>query len=264
MAEFDSLVAIVTGGASGIGAAVARRLADGGATVAVFDLKPGGADRHFAVDVSDDASVVSAVAAVVETFGRIDIVVNNAGVGAQGDLTANDDSEWHRVWDINVVGMARVTRAALPHLRVSPSAAVVNVASIVATAGVPQRVLYSATKGAVLSMTRAMALTTCGKASASTQSTPEPLTPPGSMPCWPPPSIPRLNVRPSKRVSPTGDLLLPRRSPTLLPTWRAHAPVRRPEHPLPSTGECRNCACGRHDVILYDPLAPQAIRRSTS
>ena len=157
MAEFDSLVAIVTGGASGIGAAVARRLAEGGATVAVFDLKPGGADRHFAVDVADDASVVSAVAAVVETFGRIDIVDNNAGVGAQGDLTANDDSEWHRVWDINVVGMARVTRAALPHLRVSPSAAVVNVASIVATAGVPQRVLYSATKGAVLSMTRAMA-----------------------------------------------------------------------------------------------------------
>jgi NAD(P)-dependent dehydrogenase (short-subunit alcohol dehydrogenase family) len=159
MAEFDSLVAIVTGGASGIGAAVARRLAEGGATVAVFDLKPAEADGHFAVavDVSDDASVVSAVAAVVETFGRIDIVVNNAGVGAQGDLTANDDSEWHRVWDINVVGMARVTRAALPHLRVSPSAAVVNVASIVATAGVPQRVLYSATKGAVLSMTRAMA-----------------------------------------------------------------------------------------------------------
>lgn len=159
MAEFDSLVAIVTGGASGIGAAVARRLAEGGATVAVFDLKPAEVDGHFAVavDVADDASVVSAVAAVVETFGRIDIVVNNAGVGAQGDLTANDDSEWHRVWDINVVGMARVTRAALPHLRVSPSAAVVNVASIVATAGVPQRVLYSATKGAVLSMTRAMA-----------------------------------------------------------------------------------------------------------
>ena len=156
MAEFDSLVAIVTGGASGIGAAVARRLAEGGATVAVFDLKPGGADRHFAVDVADDASVVSAVAAVVETFGRIDIVVNNAGVGAQGDLTANDDSEWHRVWDINVVGMARGTVAALPLLGVSPSAAAVTVASIGSTDVVAQRVIDSATTRAGLSMTRAM------------------------------------------------------------------------------------------------------------
>jgi NAD(P)-dependent dehydrogenase (short-subunit alcohol dehydrogenase family) len=107
--------------------------------------------------VSDDESVRAAVAAVVEKFGRIDIVVNNAGIGAQGDVAANDDDEWHRVWDINVVGMARVSRAALPHLRVSPAAAIVNLSSVVATAGVPQRVLYSATKGAVLAMTRAMA-----------------------------------------------------------------------------------------------------------
>ena len=160
MNDFEHLVAVVTGGASGIGAAVARRLHAGGASVAVLDLNADAVDpAHFAVstNVADDASVQAAIDAVVERFGRIDILVNNAGIGAQGDVAANSDDEWHRVWDINVVGMARVTRAALPLLRVSPSASIVNVSSIVATAGVPQRVLYSATKGAVLSMTRAMA-----------------------------------------------------------------------------------------------------------
>lgn len=158
MSELDGLIAIVTGGASGIGAAVAHHLSESGAKVAVLDLD---ADRvkQFAVvtDVSDNGSVVAAIASVVEKYGRIDIVVNNAGIGAQGDVAANSDDEWHRVWDINVVGMVRVTRAALPHLRLSPSASVVNLSSVVATAGVPQRVLYTATKGAVLSMTRAMA-----------------------------------------------------------------------------------------------------------
>ncbi len=160
MSEFSGLVAIVTGGAAGIGAAVTQRLADEGAAVAVFDVNPAGVPVDIfavAVDVADDESVGTAVAAVFERFGRIDIVVNNAGIGAQGDLAANRDDEWHRVWDVNVIGMVRVTRAALPYLRVSPSASVVNLSSVVATAGLPQRVLYTATKGAVLSMTRAMA-----------------------------------------------------------------------------------------------------------
>jgi NAD(P)-dependent dehydrogenase (short-subunit alcohol dehydrogenase family) len=87
----------------------------------------------------------------------LDIVVNNAGIGAAGDVAANDDDEWARVLDINVVGVARVTRASLPHLRQSPSAAIVNTCSIAATAGLPQRALYSASKGAVLSLTLAMA-----------------------------------------------------------------------------------------------------------
>ena len=158
--EFDGLVAIVTGGAQGIGAAIADRLHEGGAQIAVLDLNPDAADSaHFAVatDVTDDASVRAAVAAVVERFGHLDIVINNAGIGAQGDVTANSDEQWHRVFDVNVVGMARVLRAALPHLRRSPAASVVNTASIAATAGLPSRVLYSATKGAVLSMTRALA-----------------------------------------------------------------------------------------------------------
>lgn len=160
MSDFQNLVAIVTGGASGIGAAIASRLHDAGASVAVLDLQPEGADTaHFAVrtNVADDASVRAAIDAVVEKFGRIDIVVNNAGIGAQGTVADNDDDEWARVLSINVIGIARVTRAALPWLRRSPAAAVVNTSSIAATVGLPQRALYSASKGAVLSLTRAMA-----------------------------------------------------------------------------------------------------------
>lgn len=159
---FAGLVAVVTGGASGIGAAIVDRLAADGAKVAILDLNPaadGDSDNRLSVrtNVADDASVRAAVDAVVARFGRLDIVVNNAGIGAQGSVEDNDDEEWHRVFDINVVGMARVARAALPHLRESPAASIVNTASIAATAGLPQRALYSATKGAVLSLTRAMA-----------------------------------------------------------------------------------------------------------
>ncbi len=83
--------------------------------------------------------------------------MNNAGVGAIGTVADNPDAEWHHVFDVNVVGMVRVTRAALPYLRRSAHAAIVNTCSIAATAGLPQRALYSATKGAVLALTLAMA-----------------------------------------------------------------------------------------------------------
>jgi len=156
-APLDGLVAVVTGGASGLGAAIARRLRADGARVAIFDLQDGAADLAVRVDVTDDASVRDGIQRVVDELGGVDIVVNNAGIGAQGDIAGNDDDEWHRVWDINVVGIARVTRAALPHLRRSSSAAICNTSSIAATAGLPQRALYSATKGAALSLTLAMA-----------------------------------------------------------------------------------------------------------
>jgi NAD(P)-dependent dehydrogenase (short-subunit alcohol dehydrogenase family) len=158
--DFDGLVAIVTGGASGIGAAIARQLSERGATVAALDVNPDQAQPGlFAAraDVSDDASTRAAIEAVFAEFGRIDIVINNAGIGAQGTIEDNPDAEWHRVFDINVLGMVRVARAALPYLRRSPAAAIVNTCSIAATAGLPARALYSATKGAVLSLTRAMA-----------------------------------------------------------------------------------------------------------
>jgi NAD(P)-dependent dehydrogenase (short-subunit alcohol dehydrogenase family) len=155
VSDFDGLTAVVTGGASGIGAAAAHVLTERGAKVAVLDVNPG--DTGIRCDVSDDDEVRAAIDAVVERFGGVDVLVNNAGIGAQGDVTANDDAEWHRVLDVNVVGMARVTRAALPHLRRSTAAAVVNTCSIAAWQGLPNRVLYSASKGAVLALTLAMA-----------------------------------------------------------------------------------------------------------
>ncbi|KJC64437.1 SDR family NAD(P)-dependent oxidoreductase [Agreia bicolorata] len=158
--EFDGLVALVTGGASGIGAAIAAELLDRGARVAVLDLTTEGAHADALVlqaDIGDDASVRSAVDAVVAEYGSLDIVINNAGIGAQGTVEDNSDDEWTRVLNVNVVGIARVSRAALPHLRHSSAAAIVNTCSIVATAGLPQRALYTASKGAVLSLTRAMA-----------------------------------------------------------------------------------------------------------
>ena len=156
--DMTGLTAIITGGASGIGAATAAQFAQLGANVAVFDINTDGVE-YFAqqVDITDDASVQSGVQAVAEKFGGIDIVVNNAGIGAQGTVEANDDEEWHRVLDVNVLGIVRVTRAALPHLRESKAASVVNTCSIAATAGLPQRALYSASKGAVYSLTLAMA-----------------------------------------------------------------------------------------------------------
>ena len=158
--ELDGLVALVTGGASGIGAATVERMAAMGAQVAVLDRTPGAAGGpHLVVaaDVSDDESVRRAVDEVVKRFGRLDIVVNNAGIGAQGTVADNSDDEWHRVFDINVLGIVRVSRAALPHLRMSPSAAIVNTASVAATAGLQNRALYSASKGAVVALTLSMA-----------------------------------------------------------------------------------------------------------
>jgi NAD(P)-dependent dehydrogenase (short-subunit alcohol dehydrogenase family) len=159
MSEFDGLAAIVTGGASGIGLATATLLAARGAQVVCLDLNPD-VDKPLIgirADVTDDESIRAAVASAASTLGGIDVVVNNAGIGAQGTVEDNDDAEWARVFDVNVQGMVRTTRAALPYLRRSAHAAVVNVSSIAATAGLPQRALYSATKGAVLSMTLAMA-----------------------------------------------------------------------------------------------------------
>ncbi|MGH3386886.1 MAG: SDR family NAD(P)-dependent oxidoreductase [Nocardioidaceae bacterium] len=159
-AELDDLVAVVTGGGSGIGAAIVDVLRDRGARVAALDLDPAGVPVDVLAvrtDVTDDASVRAAVEQVVGELGRLDILVNNAGIGAQGTVSDNDDSEWMRVLDVNVLGMVRVSRAALPHLRRSPAAAIVNTCSIAATAGLPQRALYSASKGAVLALTRAMA-----------------------------------------------------------------------------------------------------------
>ena len=160
MSEFDNLVAAVTGGASGIGAAAAALLAERGARVAVLDRDVDSVDEAvFSVrcDITDTEEVNAAIAAVVEHFGALDIVINNAGIGAEGDIAANGDQEWARVLDVNVVGLARVSRAALPHLRESRHPAIVNTCSVAAVVGIRNRALYSASKGAVAAVTLAMA-----------------------------------------------------------------------------------------------------------
>jgi 2-keto-3-deoxy-L-fuconate dehydrogenase len=161
--DFAGVRALVTGAASGIGLAVVVALVEEGATVAVLDraLPSDGTLPHgvlaLAADVTDDAAVARAVAEAVDRFGGLDCVVNSAGIGAQGTVADSADDEWLRVLDVNVVGTARVSRAAWPHLVASGRAAIVNLASIAASAGLPQRAVYSASKGAVLALTRAMA-----------------------------------------------------------------------------------------------------------
>jgi 2-keto-3-deoxy-L-fuconate dehydrogenase len=188
--EFGGLAALITGGASGIGLATARLMASRGARVAILDREvpevpevtripdghPGDGSAQYlpfgsgpldaslrpvVADVTDDAAVRSAVAEAAEALGGLDIVVNNAGIGAAGTVEDNDDAEWHHVLDVNVLGIVRTSRAALPALRASVArrgqAAIVNTCSIAGIAGLPQRALYSASKGAVYALTLAMA-----------------------------------------------------------------------------------------------------------
>lgn len=160
MTDFEGLAAIVTGGASGIGLAAAQLLASRGAQVACLDVKADDVPAPLvglSCDVTDDAAVRAAVESAVSRFGRLDVVVANAGIGAQGSVEDNSDEEWLRVFDVNVFGVARTIRAALPSLRNSDRAAVVVTSSIAAVAGIPQRAVYSASKGALHALMMAMA-----------------------------------------------------------------------------------------------------------
>lgn len=153
----EQVRAIVTGGASGIGAAIVDRIRAGGGAVIVLDRQVGSAQDAIAVDVTDTAAVTQAINSADSRLGGLNAIVNCAGIGAQGDVAANDDDEWRRVLDVNLLGIVHVMRAALPLLRAAAPAAVVNISSVAATAGLPQRALYSASKGAVSALTRAMA-----------------------------------------------------------------------------------------------------------
>ena len=157
--ELDGLAAVVTGAGSGIGLAVAEAFSAGGARVAALDREPTELEGALVLeaDVTSQASLDEGVAAAVEAFGGLDVLVNNAGIGTTGTVEETPDEEWQRLYDVNVIGIARACRAALPHLRRSSHASIVNVASIVAEVGLPKRVAYSASKGAVLALTRALA-----------------------------------------------------------------------------------------------------------
>jgi NAD(P)-dependent dehydrogenase (short-subunit alcohol dehydrogenase family) len=159
-ADLQGLVAVVTGAGSGIGLATALELADRGAAVAAVDRDVSGVPEPlhpYPCDVTDGDGVRATVEAVARDLGGIDVLVNNAGIGAQGTVADNDEQEWLRVFDVNVLGIVRMTAAALPHLRRSSAASVVNTCSVAAFIGLPRRAAYSASKGAVLALTRAMA-----------------------------------------------------------------------------------------------------------
>lgn len=158
--EFAGLKTIVTGAGSGIGLAVAKALFDAGATVYGLDIQEGGMKPYatwIPCNIGEDASVAHAFEKVGALTKVIDILANNAGVGAVGTIADATTQEWHDVLNINVVGTSRVTTAALPFLRSSKSPAVVNTCSIAATIGIPKRAIYSASKGALMSLTLAMA-----------------------------------------------------------------------------------------------------------
>ncbi|CAB5063497.1 MAG: SDR family oxidoreductase [Actinobacteria bacterium] len=158
--EFAGLVAIVTGAGSGIGLEVAKGLTERGATVFGFDINQGemGSVATFIkCDIADATSVNSAFAEFKKASSKLDILINNAGIGSLTTVENETDEIWHKVLNVNVVGTARVSRAAIPLLRASKSAAIVNTASIAGTDGIPNRAAYSASKGAVLSLTLAMA-----------------------------------------------------------------------------------------------------------
>ena len=165
--DLSGQTAIVTGGASGIGEAIARRLAEAGATVAVADLNLAGAEKLAAslpnnsfgvqVDVANSTSVDAAVATVLRRTGRIHIAVNNAGIaGKAAPIQDQPDAEFARVMAINVNGVFYVCRAVVPHMREHKYGRIVNIASIAGKEGNPNMIAYSGSKAAVIGMTKSL------------------------------------------------------------------------------------------------------------
>ena len=160
MSELTGLTAVVTGAGSGIGLATAQNFANAGALVFGLDINEGameGVAEWIDCNVGSADSVAAAFATLAEKTDVLDILVNNAGIGAVGSVEDATEEEWAQVLNVNVVGTARVTTAALPLLRKSAAASIVNTCSIAASVGLPQRAIYSASKGAVEALTRAMA-----------------------------------------------------------------------------------------------------------
>lgn len=143
-------VVVVTGSAGGIGSAIVQRFATLGDIPVGLDLADG-------FDVTDPQHCTDAVGRIIDRYGRIDVLCNNAGVSAVGDVVQSTPDDWQRVFAVNVFGIANLSRAVIPHMRANGGGAVVNTCSIVAHVGLVQRAVYGASKGAVLAMTKAMA-----------------------------------------------------------------------------------------------------------
>ena len=153
--RLTGMVAIVTGGASGIGAASAGRLADEGARVITIDLSEG-ADRQ--IDVRDEPAIAQALGEIVAEHGRLDVVVNAAGVAGGGPVHLLDQDEWDRVVDINLKGTFLVAKHAAIHMLNRGSGSIINIASIEGLEGTEGGSCYSASKGGVVMLTKAMAI----------------------------------------------------------------------------------------------------------
>ena len=169
--RFKSQVAIVTGAGSGIGRAIARRFASEGADVAIPDINREGAEETAAIisaagrqalvlstDVADADAVRAAIGSTLERFGRVDIVVNNAGINIREKVELMTDEQWHRVIDVNLHGVWYFCRHILDHFLERGGGSIVNIASIGAVEASHDRVPYMASKGAVAAMTRALAI----------------------------------------------------------------------------------------------------------
>lgn len=167
MFELTGQTAIVTGAGTGIGEAIAHRLASAGARVAVLDIdsnaagevaaKLSGGAFAVAADVTNANQVKTAVEKVISTAGSLEILVNNAGIaGRAAPIWEQSDADWHRVMDLNINAVFYLCRAVLPHMRAKGYGRIVNIASIAGKEGNPNMVAYSASKAAVIGLTKSV------------------------------------------------------------------------------------------------------------
>jgi NAD(P)-dependent dehydrogenase (short-subunit alcohol dehydrogenase family) len=166
MSSLQDRVAIVTGGAQGIGRTIAEKLASEGATVVIADMQAAHSVAEelgglaVEVDVSDPAACGRMARAAIDAYGRIDVLVNNAGIYTSLVPTPFEElsvQEWKRVFDVNVLGMYLATRAVTPHMRAAGYGRIINMASGTPFKGVPFLLHYVSSKGAVVAMTKALA-----------------------------------------------------------------------------------------------------------
>ena len=162
MFELTGKVALITGGASGIGAATARRLTDAGANVVLADLneaaaKTLAAELPGAKAVAMDVTSAASIAAAIQGLERLDILVNSAGIGHVGGIAETEEADFARLMNVNATSVYLVTKAALP-LLLAVRGSIVNIGSVAGLIGIKQRFAYCASKGAVIAMTRQLAV----------------------------------------------------------------------------------------------------------